>query len=265
MPELPDVEGFRRVLARHAVGKPIRSVEVRDRGVLRGASAAQLARALRGRRFRRPERHGKWLIARTDGSAVLLFHFGMTGSLWWRRAGQRERPYDRIVFALGRGELRYEDLRKLQGVRLARDEADVDRILSQLGPDALHVSKSRFDECLAARARLKPRLMDQAVIAGLGNLLVDEILWRARLNPMRKLERLRDAERKRLYQSMRRVLRQSLPTGRVPPHKTWLTGRRDRKDATCPRCGAKLARRRVGGRTTVWCPRCQGRNSGTEP
>jgi formamidopyrimidine-DNA glycosylase len=67
LPELPDVEGFRRVLARHAVGKPIRRVEVRDRGVLRGTSAPQLARALRLRRFRRPERHGKWLVARTDG------------------------------------------------------------------------------------------------------------------------------------------------------------------------------------------------------
>jgi formamidopyrimidine-DNA glycosylase len=257
LPELPDVEGFRRVLARHAVGKPIRRVEVRDRGVLRGASAPQLARALRGRRFRRPERHGKWLIARTDGSAALLFHFGMTGSLWWRRAGEPEQPYDRIVFALGRGELRYKDLRKLHGVRFARGEATVERIVSQLGPDALGVSRSRFDQCLAGRGRLKARLADQSVIAGLGNLLIDEICWRARVNPLRKGSELSGEERKRMYAQMFRVLRASVRAARVPGYSSWLTGQRDKRDGACPRCRRKLARARVNGRMTVWCPRCQ--------
>jgi formamidopyrimidine-DNA glycosylase len=260
LPELPDVEGFRRVLAKHAVGKPIRRVEVRDRGALRGASAAQLARTLRGRHFRRPERHGKWLIARTDGKAVLLFHFGMTGSLWWRRAGQPEQSYDRIVFALGRGELRYKDLRKLHGVRFARDEAAVDSIVSRLGPDALGVSRSRFDQCLAGRGRLKARLADQSVIAGLGNLLIDEICWRARVNPLRKGSELSGDERKRMYGQMRRVLRDSVRVGYVPGRPSWITGQRDKRDAACPRCRTKLARARVNGRMTIWCPRCQPRS-----
>jgi formamidopyrimidine-DNA glycosylase len=224
---------------------------------LRGTSAPAFARALRGRRFRRPERHGKWLIARTSGDAALLFHFGMTGALWWRARGMPERPYDRIVFAFGRGELRYEDLRKLHGVRVAHDEKAIERVLGELGPDALSVRRGEFDRRLAGRGQLKPRLMNQRVLAGLGNLLVDEILWRARLHPMGPIPQLRAPERKRLYQEMRRVLRLSLPTGRVPPRRNWLTGRRDDKAARCPRCSAKLARRQVGGRTTVWCPRCQ--------
>jgi formamidopyrimidine-DNA glycosylase len=257
LPELPDVEGFRRVLARHALGKPIRRVEVRDRGVLRGTSAPQLARALRGRRFRRPQRHGKWLVARTDGRAALLFHFGMTGSLWWRRAGAPEQAYDRIVFALPSGELRYKDLRKLQGVRLARDEKAISGMLDALGPDALEVSKNEFEKCLAGRGRLKARLADQSVIAGLGNLLIDEICWRARVNPMRKGTELSSEERKRMYAQMRRVLRASVRAGCVPGYSSWLTGQRDKRDGACPRCRTKLARARVNGRMTVWCPRCQ--------
>ena len=259
MPELPDVEGFRRVLARHAVGKPIRRVEVRDRGVLRGTSAPQLARAMRGRRFRRPERHGKWLVARTDGKATLLFHFGMTGSLWWRRPGAPEQAYDRIIFALGRGELRYKDLRKLQGVRLARDETAIERVVGALGPDALKISKRGFDECLAGRGRLKARLADQSVIAGLGNLLIDEICWRARVHPLRVANTLNSQERKGLYRGMRHVLRASVRVGNVPGWPSWITGQRDKRDARCPRCRRKLARARVNGRMTVWCPRCQRR------
>jgi formamidopyrimidine-DNA glycosylase len=259
LPELPDVEGFRRVLARHAVGKPIRRVEVRDRGVLRGASAPQLARVLRGRRFRRPERQGKWLVARTDGKATLLFHFGMTGSLWWRRAGAPEQAYDRIVFALGRGELRYKDLRKLQGVRLAADDKAIDRVLDALGPDALEVSENQFEQCLAGRGRLKTRLADQSVIAGLGNLLIDEICWRARVNPLRPASSLKPEQRNRLYREMRRVLRASVRVGYVPGWPSWITGQRDKRVAACPRCRSKLARVRVNGRMTVWCPRCQRR------
>ena len=259
MPELPDVEGFRRVLARHAVNKPIRRVEVRDRGVLRGTSAPQLARALRGRRFRRPQRHGKWLVARTDARAALLFHFGMTGSLWWRRAGAPEQAYDRIVFVLGRGELRYKDLRKLQGVRLARGEKAIEGVLDALGPDALDVSEKEFEKCLVGRGRLKARLADQSVIAGLGNLLIDEICWRARVNPLRSGSGLSSDERKRMFTQMRRVLRDSVRAACVPGYPTWLTGQRDKRDARCPRCGKKLARARVNGRMTVWCPRCQRR------
>jgi formamidopyrimidine-DNA glycosylase len=256
LPELPDVEGFRRVLARHTGGR-IRRVLVRDEGVLRGTGARRFQRALRGRRFVRPERHGKWLIARTDGRAIVLFHFGMTGALFWRRAGAPAQRYDHIVFAIDSGELRYNDMRKLHGVWLLGDDEEVERRLRKLGPDALRVTREGFEAVLGRRGRLKSVLMDQSVIAGLGNLLVDEICWRARINPVRPAPRLAAAQRKRLYTQMHRVLRASIPTGRVPPRPSWLTGRRDKPDATCPRCGATLARARVTGRTTVWCPRCQ--------
>jgi len=92
MPELPDVEGFREVIGRHAAGQRIERVEVTDAGVLRGVTARQLADRLHGHRFGKPERHGKWLIARTDGPTVLM-HFGMTGGLEWHDVGApRPRP-----------------------------------------------------------------------------------------------------------------------------------------------------------------------------
>ena len=99
--------------------------------------------------------------------------------------------------------------------------------------------------------------MDQAVIAGLGNLLTDEICWQARLHPSRPVAGLEPDEIRRLHATMRRVLRTAVRHGRVPWLPRWLTRVRDDPDPSCPRCGTRLARGRAGGRTTRWCPRCQ--------
>lgn len=258
MPELPDVEGFRRVLASCGQGRRIERVEVLDAGVLRGVSAQRLRRELVGRRFEAPQRHGKWLVGWTDGPAVLL-HFGMTGRLLCCSPDEPRRPHDRVVFVLdgSGGELRFRDQRKLQGIRLA-DAAGVKQLTGDQGPDALEVGGAEFDRLLAGRrGRIKPALMDQSLIAGLGNLTVDEVLWRARLHPQRRADALGAEDRRRLYGAMRRVLRDSSEVGHVPARRSWLTGRRDQADPVCPRCGTGLVRGRVGGRATVWCPRCQ--------
>ncbi|GGM71830.1 formamidopyrimidine-DNA glycosylase [Longimycelium tulufanense] len=257
MPELPDVEGFRRVLAEHGVGRRIERVRVVDPGVLRGVGAGTLDRALRGHRFDEPERHGKWLLAHTDGPTVLL-HFGMTGSLHWCGTEAAPHRHDRVIFVLDRGELRYRDMRKLQGVRLAHEPDEVAGLLAKVGPDALSVTRRDFTERLRGRrGRVKSVLTDQSVLAGLGNLLADEILWQARISPWTPVDRLDDARRRVLFDTMRRVLRAAVPTGRVPPRRSWLTGARDSPDAPCPRCGTPLSRRRLSGRGTVWCQRCQ--------
>lgn len=257
MPELPDVEGFRAVIARHAVGRRVERVDVADAGVLRGVTAAQLGDALRGCRFTEPQRHGKWLIACTDGPALLM-HFGMTGSLHWCHSGSPGLRYDRVVFRTEDGDLHYSDMRKLQGIRLACDRGEVDRVLAGLGPDALGVRQHELDRLLSGRrGAIKATLIDQQVIAGLGNLLADEILWRACIYPRRAAGSLTPVERGRLDRAMRQVLRESTRAGQVPPKASWLTGARAKQDARCPRCGTQLWRAKVGGRTTVWCPDCQ--------
>jgi formamidopyrimidine-DNA glycosylase len=257
VPELPDVEGFRRYLARYGRGRPIEGVEVLDRTMLRNASPQALGRALSGRTFTDPRRHGKWLYAETGGPIVLM-HFGMTGLL---KAGHDERdrhPHDRIVFRFRDGELRYRNMRKFGGVWLARDERERELVTGPLGPDAMDVSRAQLGELLAGRrGRMKPTLMDQTVIAGLGNLLVDEILWRTCINPRRPVARLSRRDLDRLHETMTRVLREANRHGRVPGLDGWLTGVRDQRGARCPRCGTTLRKEQIGGRTACWCPRDQ--------
>jgi formamidopyrimidine-DNA glycosylase len=261
MPELPDVEGFRKALASCARDRRIEHVDVVDPGVLRQVTPGELRRGLEGHRFGTPERHGKWLIARTDGPALLL-HFGMTGRLVCCAHDDPRDRHDRVVLAVDGGDVRFRDQRKLQGIRLAEDDEAVARILADQGPDAMSVGEAEFGELLGARrARVKAVLIDQSVIAGLGNLLADEILWRARLHPARSAAGLGGGERERLHREMRRVLRESARVGHVPPRDSWLTGRRDDEEPACPRCGRPLRRGRVAGRGTVWCPRCQPEGS----
>ncbi|WP_094286699.1 Fpg/Nei family DNA glycosylase [Mycobacterium lehmannii] len=256
MPELPDVEGFRRELARELPGRRIRRVDVRDAGVLRNTTARSLARNLAGRTFEQPRRHGKWLILPTDGPALLV-HSGMTGRPFYT-PGDDDTKHVRLVIELDRGEFRYADLRKLRGLWLLASDEEIDEVTGEQGPDALSLDLRSFREVLRGRrGRLKPTLMDQAVIAGLGNLLVDEILWRTRLSPSLPVPSLTDDDVKRLHVAMRRVLDTAVRHGRVPDLPRWLTGNRDGPDPTCPRCGTRLARGRIAGRTSVWCPRCQ--------
>jgi formamidopyrimidine-DNA glycosylase len=257
VPELPDVEGFRRELARSLPGRRVRRIEVRDAGVLRNTTSRALSRNLVRRQFGEPRRHGKWLILPTDGP-VLLVHSGMTGHPYYASDGDDEKGYERLVIMLDRGQLRYADLRKLRGVWLTADEHDAASVMGKQGPDALALDLRGFREALRGRrGALKPTLMDQSVIAGLGNLLVDEICWQARLNPGCAVTGLDDDDVRLLHATMKRVLRTSVRHGRVPGLARWITGSRDEPDPSCPRCGTRLSRGRFGGRTSVWCPQCQ--------
>jgi formamidopyrimidine-DNA glycosylase len=252
MPELPDVEGYRRV-AEPAAGRRIERVDVIDRALLRGGRAS----AIEGERFGDFSRHGKWLVV-PAGDAEVLMHFGMTGRLDWERRGTDRHVHDRIVFVCRGGELRYRNMRKFGGVWISRSGRE--RVTGPLGPDATEVDLERFRVLLGSRrGGLKAALMDQRLIAGLGNLMVDEIAWRARVNPRTPVARLSRRRVERGWRAMDEVVRESLPTGRVPPAEGWLTKARDERDARCPRCGARLRRATVAGRTTVWCGRCQRR------
>ena len=256
VPELPDVERFRRFLDERAAGARIDRVDTSDPGILRGVRPDVLDAALRGHRFEHPERHGKWLVAWTEGPAV-LFHFGMTGRFGWAQSPEDRHRHDRVVFVTDRGELRYRNMRKLGGLWLAHDRDEASRILDVLGPDALDATPATFRAALdRRRGQVKPALMDQTVVAGVGNLAADEALWQARVHPARRLTTLSPDERRQVERSVRRVLRtwvdrfDDLPSG-------WLIHARGRSDAACPRCGTPLRRTVVGGRTTYFCPTCQ--------
>jgi formamidopyrimidine-DNA glycosylase len=160
------------------------------------------------------------------------------------------------VFVCRGGELRYRNMRKFGGVWIWRCPREL--VTGPLGPDATEVDRERFRELVGGRrGTVKHTLMDQTLIAGLGNLMVDEIAWRASVDPRRKIGALSSRRVDRLWEAMDEVVRESLPTGRVPPAEGWLTGARDLRDPRCPRCGSRLRRAIVAGRTTVWCPREQ--------
>jgi formamidopyrimidine-DNA glycosylase len=256
MPELPDVEGYRSFFKRHAAGKKIRAVSVRA-GVLRNSSPQAVGRMLRGRRFRDPVRHGKWLKCPTHGP-VLLLHFGMTGGLVWSGDEPERHQHDRLFIELTSGELRYRNMRKLGGVWIARDDEEARDIVGPIGPDAYEISKAGFLETLSGRrGSIKATLINQRFVAGLGNLTADEAMWHARIAPGRAVGSLDDEERDVLYRKVRHVLKGSIQEGRVPAKRTWITGVRDKEDPTCPRCHESLERTAVGGRTTYWCGFCQ--------
>lgn len=260
MPELPEVEAYRRI-AHSALHRVVARVHAPDPWYLKdGVDAAGLSGALVGRSLAAVRRIGKVLLLDTsEGGPVLGLRFGMTGRLLVDgRAGVDELVYaslrdesrwDRFgVDFVDGGELRLRDPRRLGGVYLDLDE-------SRLGADVADLSERGLRDALAGSIiALKTRLMDQARLAGVGNLTADEALWRAGLDPRRPAGSLSTAEVRRLHRHLRRtvddlVRRGGSHTGDLMPAR--VTG------GTCPRDGTPLARATVGGRTTWWCPRHQ--------
>jgi len=250
MPELPEAERARRQLEL-VVGREIVAVDDSDTYVCRPHAPGEMGAALVGHRLTDTHRRGKFLWAETDGGPQLGLHLGMAGSLTVDEA-PAPRHWDRfaIEFA-GGGRLALRDKRRLGRAVLEPD-------FSHVGPDAAEVGRDEFRARVGrGTAPLKARLLDQSVISGVGNLLADEILWRAGLPPTGRANALTEPERRRLYTHMRRTLRSAVTAGRIPPRDSWLTGHRDDPDPVCPRCGTHLRRSRISGRTTVWCPHCQ--------
>lgn len=254
MPELPDVEGFRRTFARYASGKRVNGVWS-DHNELRNTNPTRLDRELRGHVFAAPHRHGKWLVCPSDGP-VLVLHFGMTGELLWTtdRKGHR---HDRMILQFTDGNLHLRDMRKLGGVWLLRNERLLERATGPLGPDAWRVKRDAFARKLeGTRGGAKATLMDQPFLAGLGNLTVDATLWRARVHPRRPVGTLSSRERRALFDAMKGVLRECVPRGRIPPRDDMLTSLRH-EGARCPRCHHEMQHARIAGRTTWLCAHCQ--------
>jgi formamidopyrimidine-DNA glycosylase len=260
MPELLEVESYRR-LAAAALGRTIVAVETPDAWIIKGGqSGEQVRTALEGTRFNTARRIGKLLLLDTDAGVVLGLRFGMTGVLELDgRRGVEELRYSsaraeprwvRFAVRFGDGgELRLRDPRRLGGVQI--DPAE-----EQLGPDAATLTPGALRTALGpSTAPLKARLMDQSRVAGLGNLLTDELLWRAGLDPARPAGSLSPAELRRLHRHLRATVTELDERG--GSHTGDLQTARVR-GGRCPRDGAELERRTVGGRTTYSCPAHQG-------
>jgi formamidopyrimidine-DNA glycosylase len=251
-----EVEVYRRAAAA-SLGRTIVAVDAPDAWFLKGGvSAPQVVEALVGRSFVADRRRGKLLLLDTSGDGPTLgLRFGMTGVLeldgvvaieaLQYSSHRRDPAWERFVVHFdGGGALRLRDPRRLGGVELDPDE-------ERLGPDAASVGAAELGRILArSDAPLKARLMDQARLAGLGNLLTDELLWRAGLDPARPAGSLGPPEVRRLHRHLGRTLDELGARG--GSHMGDLQEAR-RRGGLCPRDGAVLDRRTIGGRTTYSC------------
>ena len=246
MPELPEVERARQVIERGALARPISAVDDSDTYVCRPHAPGEIADALVGRTLTSAHRRGKAMWVQTSGGGPILgLHLGMAGRLVVD-AEPLPNAWDRftIRFADG-GSLALRDKRRLARARL---EPDLDLV----GPDAAEIGRAQFRARVGrGTAPLKARLMDQSVLAGVGNLLADEALWQARLDPRRRVDELSEAELSRLHRAVRTATRAALRKGGV--HTGTVVAHRAAGEH-CPRCGAPMRRGTVGGRTTWWCP-----------
>ena len=265
MPELPDVENYGRYLRRTALHKSIRAGDVGDTRVLGGVSRKEVRRRLHGRRLEATRRHGKHLFVALDRNGWLGLHFGMTGRLKYFKRLKDDPKHDRLRLDFDNGyHLAYDDQRMLGRVRLL-DDPDEFIASRKLGPDALDPSLDRkaFAERLCGRkGQVKSALMDQSLLAGIGNVYSDEILFHTGLHPKAQVPKLGKEQLSSLFEATRRVLRvaidkgagtqdveKRLPRGYLLPHR--------RDGARCPRCGGQVRAVKVSGRTAYICPRCQ--------
>jgi formamidopyrimidine-DNA glycosylase len=259
MPELPDVQVFQRYLASNALHKRIRDVEVSAAGMLAGVSGKTLKAKLEGRELVATRRHGKNLFVHVAGDDWLLLHFGMTGELQYFGDSEGTPKYTRLRIDFANGHhLAYVNMRKLGKIRLVED---VDTFIAdqKLGPDALDLDLAGFRSALnGRRGKIKATLMDQNVIAGIGNIYADEVLFAAGVDPRARTEKLASATIRELHKAMRAVLKKAiaadadadrLPRSFLLPHRA--------RGGTCPKCGGTLQQVKFGGRTTYYCPRDQ--------
>jgi formamidopyrimidine-DNA glycosylase len=268
MPELPEVESARAVIERRGLRRPIVDVDDSDTFVCRPHQPGEIRHALLGGELVSAQRRGKsmWCVTSPEagpgaGEITLGIHLGMSGKIviadadgtevdggdYWegrRRSGDYRWARFTLTFADG-GRLMLVDPRRLGRVRL---NPPVER----LGPDAELITPAQFRAVLAAgrSAPVKARLMDQHRIAGIGNLLADEILWRARLHPARPASGLSAAEQARLLRATRGAIGESLRDGGV--HTLTIIPYR-RRGASCPRDHAPMRTAPVDGRTSWWC------------
>jgi len=244
MPELPEVEEYGRYIVRHALGRRILRPLVLDDRILGATRREAFVRRLRGRTFTRVRRHGKRLFVYTDGKRVLHLHFGMTGDLASYRDEAKQPRFAKIVFRFDDGSyLAFEDVR-LFGVAELVDDPDAYIVEHSLGRDPLDPKFTVRDFVTLMRKRkgaIKALLMSQEVVAGLGNLYVDETLYETGIHPRRAADRLTDDDLAAIYKTMRRIVKK--PVRHLPREE----------DERCPRCRGTIKRTVAGGRTTYYC------------
>ena len=272
MPELPEVETIVRELRPQLVGHRLGPVQMGTLPLRRRWSASWEI-ALAGRQVREVWRRGKWIVLELDRSLHLVFHLGMTGQLTVMPSAEAAAPHTHLVsnLDLGGRQLRFRDIRRFGSVTLfgTRHELDEFFRVTSLGPEPFDLDRTYWRTRLAATNRsLKAVLLDQRVVAGVGNIYADESLFEASIHPARIAREVRPAQAERLRQAVVTVLNRAIDK-RGSSIRDYVGGSGQpgqyqeefrvygRTGKPCMRCGRPIVRIRLAGRSTHFCSRCQ--------
>ncbi|MBI3760280.1 MAG: DNA-formamidopyrimidine glycosylase [Chloroflexi bacterium] len=264
MPELPEVETFARQLRAPLVGRTITGVAIKWPRHVATPSPREFAERIRGQRIETVTRRGKYLVLELSGDALLI-HLKMSGDLTVVPAGSARDKHAHTIFHLNDGnEFRFSDTRKFGRVYLV---CQPEEVTGKLGPEPLaaEFTAKELGQRLAAHSRaLKPLLLDQTFLAGVGNIYADEALHMAGLHPLRKSDALRADEVKRLWRSIRRALNSGIRHNGASIDWVYRGGDFQnhfrvygRQGEPCPACGTRIRRITVSQRGTHFCPHCQ--------
>lgn len=272
MPELPEVETIRRTLSRHVLNLRIEEVLLRWPGAVVGFEGQAFEEIVRGQSLQSIERRGKYLLITLGDGWSIIAHMRMTGRLNYYLKSQEPEKHTHVILKLSNGEIHFTDTRKFGRLQLVRTEERLNQpSLRRLGPEPLEeeFTPEGLGRRLSRRKlALKTALLDQTIVAGIGNIYADESLFRAGLSPERLANSLSHKELKELHRAIREVLQEGIEANG--------TSFRDYQDANgdkgafqkalkvygrggeaCKLCGRPLAKKRMGGRTTVFCTECQ--------
>src|SRR6266542_3247600 len=277
MPELPEVETIRRRLEPVLVGRGFDHVEIHDARLTRPEDPAEVAAELTGERVAAVERRGKFLVVRFESGRVLLIHLRMTGNVLHAPAGvDGDDPHRRAVVNLDDGsDVVYRDVRRF-GTWLLVEPGGLDpHLAGRLGGEPLErtfTARTLAARLATRRAPVKSALLDQRTLAGLGNIYVDEALWRARIHPLVPARELDPPQ----LRALRRAIKDALDAGirrqgatlrdyRQPDGRAGSMQKEfkvyGRLGEPCDRCGTPIEKTRVAGRGTWYCPACQRRST----
>jgi len=271
MPELPEVETIKSDLDSKLKGRRILKIKIKDLRVIKYPSPDVFRKKLKGDTFLNVQRRGKFLILNLKSGNTLLIHLGIAG--WLEYLKEKDLEYSRIIFELDNGwKLFYADTRLFGKVRLfSEKELKSFPPFQKLGPEPLskNFSLEWFKKALSKhRVKIKPLLLNQNFIAGIGNIYAQESLFLAGIHPERKANRLKEKEIEKLYQAIKKVLNEAIRY-RGTSVNTYVdtSGEEgsfqyrlkvyDREGEPCFRCKAPIKRRVIAQRGTYFCPRCQ--------
>ena len=259
MPELPEVESFGKYLDKTSRDKVIENVKIKSPELLQNVDADDLKEKLEGHKFKYTKRYGKYTLTNLDSDSWLILHYGMTGRLKYFKNQDEAPNYDRVLLTFeDGGHLAFVDPRKFGKINLASSIEDFLKE-KKLGPDAFEIDLETFKEIFEKRkGAIKSVLMDQHILAGIGNIYSDEILFQACIHPKTPANKLDKAQIEQIFKVMKAVLKTSvdkrikdeeLPDSFIIPHR--------KKNGKCPNSNIKLKTIKISSRTAYYCPECQ--------